>query len=243
MTANQPTILATSGGYREGTRTRLEFGPIVHHAVDLSGSAGRPRICCISTACGDHPALQRDLSEAGRVAGFELTHLTLFPMPNLADIETHLLAQDVVWVHGGSVVNLLAVWRAHRLEEVLRRVWQAGVVLAGISAGSICWHRSGTTDSFGPPLRPVTNGLGFLPYANGVHYDVEVGRRPLVQQLVSDGTLPMTHCTDNGVGLLYRGTDLVGAVSERAGAGAYVVSRSGDRVVEERIEPLLLPGS
>lgn len=198
-------------------------------------------MCCVSTACGDHPALQRDLSEAGRQAGFELTHLTLFPMPNLADIEAHLLAQDVVWVHGGSVVNLLAVWRAHHLDEVLRRVWQAGVVLAGISAGSICWHQSGTTDSFGPPLRPVTEGLGFLPYGNGVHYDTEPGRRTLAHQLVADGTLPTTYCTDEGVGLVYRGTQLVETVSECAGRGAYIVSRSGGRAVEERIEPRVLP--
>jgi len=172
-----------------------------------------------------------------------LTHLTLFPMPNLADIEAHLLSQDVVWVHGGSVVNLLAVWRAHRLDEILRRAWQAGVVLAGISAGSICWHQSGTTDSFGLPLRPVTNGLGFLPYGNGVHYDVEAGRRPLVHQLVAEGSLPTTYCTDDGVGLLYRGTDMVEAISERAGAGAYLVSRSEGRAIEERIEPRLLPAS
>lgn len=241
MVSDQPTILATSGGYREGVRTRIEFGPLVRYAVDLSGASGRPHVCCLSTAAGDPPAMQRDLSEAGRQAGFDVTHLTLFPMPNLEDIEAHLLAQDVVWVHGGSVVNLLAVWRAHHLDEILRRVWQAGVVLAGISAGSICWHQSGTTDSFGPPLRPVTDGLGFLPYGNGVHYDVEPGRRPLANQLVAAGTLPTTYCTDEGVGLVYRGTDLVETVSERAGQGAYVVSRSGDRAIEERIEPRLLP--
>lgn len=241
MGTNQPTILATSGGYREGVRTRLEFGPLVHHAVDLAGSSGRPAVCCVSTACGDDPRLQRDLSEAGRLAGFEMSHLTLFPMPNLVDIEAHLMAQHVVWVHGGSVVNLLAVWRAHDLHEVLHRVWQAGVVLAGISAGSICWFRSGTTDSFGPPLRPVINALGFLPYGNGVHYDVEPQRRPLVHRLVADGTLPTTHCTDDGVGLIYRGTQLVEAVSERAGRGAYLVTRSGNGAVEERLEPRMLP--
>ena len=75
-------------------------------------------------------------------------------------------AQDVVWVNGGSVANLLAVWRVHGLDEILRRVWAAGVVLAGVSAGSICWFEGGTTDSFGPGLQAVTNGMGFLPYAS-----------------------------------------------------------------------------
>jgi peptidase E len=139
------------------------------------------------------------------------------------------------------VANLLAVWRVHELDRIFRRAWEAGVVLTGVSAGSICWFTGGTTDSFGPELRPVTNGLGFLPYGNGVHYDNEARRRPLVHQLVADGTLPVTHCTDDGVGLVYRGTELVEAVSETAGKNAYIVSRDGDTAVEERIEPRLLP--
>jgi peptidase E len=174
------------------------------------------------------------------LAGFNLTHLSLFSMPNMEDIEGHLMEQDVVWVNGGSVANLLAVWRVHGLDEILRRVWQAGVVLAGVSAGSICWFYGGTTDSFGPELRAITDGLGFLPYGNGVHYDSENRRRPLVHRLVADGTLGTTHCTDDGVGMLYRGTELVEAVTEQPGKGAYIVSRDGDHAVEERLETRLL---
>ncbi|MBO0709572.1 MAG: peptidase E, partial [Candidatus Dormibacteraeota bacterium] len=84
--------------------------------------------------------------------------------------------------------------------------------------------------------------LALLPYANGVHYDAEPQRRPLLQKLVGEGTLPDAYATDNGVGLLYRGTELVEAVSEVAGAGAYAVRRTGPgTVTEERIEPRLLP--
>ncbi|GBQ02618.1 hypothetical protein SSP531S_40770 [Streptomyces spongiicola] len=162
-------------------------------------------------------------------------------MPDLDDIEGAVLEHDVVWVMGGSVANLLAVWRVHGLDAVLRRAWQAGVVLSGVSAGSICWFQGGTTDSFGPGLRPLTDALGFLPHGNGVHCDSDLGRRPLVHRLVADGTLPVTHCTDDGVRLVYRGTDLVEAVSERLGKGAYLVVREGDRAVEERISPRLLP--
>jgi peptidase E len=111
----------------------------------------------------------------------------------------------------------------------------------GVSAGSLCWHVGGTTDSFGPELRPVTDGLGLLPYGNGVHYDSEAGRRPLIHRLVADGTLPTAHCTDDGVGLVYRGTDLVAAVTEQPGKGAYVVERRDGRAVEERLEPRALP--
>jgi peptidase E len=238
MPAPQPTILATSGGYRYGERTQLEFNGLVRHAVELSGSArSRPRVTHLGTASGDQRYFNDWMSDAARHAGYELTNLNLFPMPNLDDVEGHLLEQDAVWVNGGSVANLLAVWGVHGLGEVFHRAWQAGVVLAGVSAGSICWYEGGTTDSFGPELRAVTNGLGFLPYGNGVHYDSEERRRPLVHRLVADGTLPTTHCTDDGVGLVYHGTELVEAVSEQDGKGAYVVSRNGDAAVEERIEP------
>jgi peptidase E len=244
--ADAPTVLATSGGYAlnpEGRR-RLDFAPLVHYAVELSGVTGRrPRVCHLGTAGGDQRAFAAELDEAGRAAGFELSHLHLFSMPNVADVECHLLAQDVVWVGGGSVANLLAVWRVHDLDVLLRRVWEAGVALSGVSAGSICWHAGGTTDSFGPELQPVTDGLAFLPYGNGVHYDSEARRRPLVHRLVAEAVLPLTYCTDDGVGLVYRGTELVEAVTERRGAGAYVVERDAltGRAIEQRIEPRLLP--
>lgn len=230
MAADHPTILATSGGYKPGGRTRLEFNHLVHHAVELSGSAGRaPRIAHLGTAGGDQRWFAAELDEAARVAGFDLSHLNLFSMPNVEDMERHLLEQDVVWVNGGSVANLLAVWRVHGLDAIFRRVWEAGVVLAGVSAGSICWFRGGTTDSFGPELRAVTNGLALLPYDNGVHYDSEPRRRPLVHRLVADGTLGETHCTDDGVGLVYRGTSLAEAVTEVPGKLAYrVTARAGD---------------
>ena len=243
MTAAAPTILATSGGYVPGVRTSVEFGPLVHHAVGLAGVTRRPRVCHLGTAGGDQAGFRSEVDEAARLSGFDLARLRLFSMPNVEDIEGFLLDQDVVWVGGGSVANLLAVWRVHGLDAVLRRVWQAGVVLAGVSAGSICWYVGGTTDSFGPELRAVTDGIGLLPFGNGVHYDSEAGRRPLVHRLVADGSLPTTHCTDDGVGLVYRGTELVGAVTERVGKAAYVVRAVDGAAVEERIEPMTLPGA
>lgn len=241
MPADQPTILATSGGYRPASRTFLEFDALVHHAVELSGAAGRPKLTFVGTAGGDQRFFNDHVHQAGRVAGFDISTLDLFPMPTYDDVAGHLLDQDVIWVNGGSVANLLAVWSVHDLGASMRAAWEAGVVLSGVSAGSICWYVGGTTDSFGPELRAVTNGLALLPYGNGVHYDSEERRRPLVHELVADGTLPTTHCTDDGVGLVYHGTELVEAVSERAGKGAYVVTREDGEAVEERIEPRRLP--
>jgi peptidase E len=141
-----------------------------------------------------------------------------------------------VWVFGGSVAGLLAMWRLHGVDVAMRTAWQAGVVLTGVSAGSICWHVGGTTDSFGPDLRPVTDGLALVKFSNGVHYDSEPQRRPLFQRLIADGTLPDGYATDDGAGVLYRGADFVEAVSERDGAAAYFVAAAdGDSTEEVRL--------
>src|SRR5215210_6453841 len=245
MPADAPTILATSGGYRRADRHQVAFSPLVRHAVELSGATGRaPRVCHLGTAGGDQRSFNAELDDAARTAGFALSHLNLFSMPSVEDVEGHLHAQDVVWVNGGSVANLLAVWRVHGLDDIFERVWQAGVVLSGVSAGSICWFVGGTTDSFGPDLRPVRNGLALLPYGNGVHYDSEERRRPLLHRLVADGTLPTSYATDDGVGLSYEGTELVEVVADRAGVAAYRVERNEDgAAVETRIEPRLLAGA
>jgi peptidase E len=228
-------ILATSGGFKLGGpgRMRLRRNGLVNHALALSGKQ-RPRLCFLGTATGD--AVERIARVYDAFAGaddVQLTHLELFPMPNLEDPAAHLLAQDVIWVGGGSVANLLAVWRVHGLDEIFREAWEQGIVLAGVSAGSLCWHVGGTTDSFGSELRPVTNGLGLIPGSNGVHYDSEEQRRPLYQRLVGDGTLPDGYATDDGVGLHYIGTELHEVVGEIPDAAAYRVERTGPGEVRE----------
>jgi peptidase E len=235
MPAEAPTILATSGGLRPAQRTRKEFSALSEYAVELSGVTGRPpRICFVATAIGDDLSMRHSLSEAASLRGWHSSELALFPMPNVEDIGALLLEQDVVWVSGGSVAGLLAMWRLHRVDDALRRAWEAGVVLTGVSAGSICWHIGGTTDSFGPTLQPVTDGLAFLPYSNGVHYDSEPQRRPLFRRLIAEGTLPPGYATDDGAGLLYRGANFVEAVSEKDGARAYYVDAQGETPLDVR---------
>ncbi len=234
MTADQPTIVATSIGFDVRGRDQYDWlpGPIFDLCAERSGASGPPRLCFVPTASGDNLTYITAVYSAlgGR---FLTSHLEVFGMPNYDDVRGHLLDQDIVWVGGGSVANLLALWRLHGWDEHLRAAWEAGVVLGGVSAGSICWHVGGTTDSFGPQLRPVTNGLGLLPYSNGVHYDGEAQRRPLYHSLIADGTLPAGYATDDGVGLVYAGTELVEAVADRDDCHAYSVGLEGGRVVEE----------
>ncbi|WP_298208423.1 peptidase E [Ferrimicrobium sp.] len=237
----QPTILATSGGLIRGNRTEVAFGPLLHYALDLSGAA-HPKLAYLGTAMGDDSARGLRMIEAGRSVGVPVDLLNLFPMPNVDDLEDYLLSHDVIWVGGGSVANLLALWRLHGLDLALRRAWQAGVVLGGVSAGSLCWHQGGTTDSFSPELSLITNGLAFLPYSNGVHYDSEPRRRPLFRQLIAQGLLSDGYATEDGTGLVFRGTTLVEAVTEVKGKLAYSVQRRGTEVDEQPLETRPLAG-
>lgn len=237
VSTKTPTILATSGGVSGSSRLSWEIGPLTRHAVELAGVAGRaPRVCFLGTACGDDRALTTTFYDNAWRAGWTGSHIALFPMPNLDALREHLLTRDVVWVWGGSVAGLLAVWRLHGLDHLMHEAWQEGVVLTGVSAGSICWHIGGTTDSFGPEL-DMTNGLALLPWSNCVHYDSEPKRRPLFQSLVADGTLPTGYATDDGAGLLYRGPDMVEVLAERSNARAYRVEREeGGTAVETPLD-------
>jgi peptidase E len=238
MTADSPTILATSGGIVPGIRTRFQFAPLTDYAIELAGVSARPpKVCFLTTAQGDNPAVVASLYEAAMVRGLNASHLITFPMPNIANVTEHLLEQDVIWVVGGSVAGLLAMWRLHEYDVALRAAWQSGVVLTGVSAGSICWHVGGTTDSFGPELRPVTNGLSFVPFSNAVHYDSEDQRRPLFHALVASEVLPAGYATDDGVGVLYRGTEFVEAVTEEDDKAAYWVERGANTdALETRLD-------
>jgi peptidase E len=243
-------IMATSGGLLPTERwTGPMVGRTIRRMLELA-RRDRPRVCVINTASGDDPAGYVRAYGALGALGCDVTHLQLFVQPN-APVREHVLAADVVWVGGGSVANLLAVWRLHGLDAVLREAYHEGVVLGGVSAGSICWHLGGPTDSYGPELRAVTDGLGLLPYGNGVHYDGEPRRRPMVHQLVRDGVFDVVYATDDRVGILYEDEVPVEVVADVAPGGpaagaagatlrapaAWRVERVGGEVRETRLDP------
>jgi peptidase E len=195
----------------------------IDYALGLTGKR-EPRICVLNTAAGDDPRWAMLMYD--RLAGHpaRLSHLALFPMPNVADPADLLLSQDVIFVGGGSVANMLAVWRVHELDRIMRKAWDAGIVLAGSSAGGICWFEGGTTDSFGRELRPFTDGLGLLSGSFCPHYNSEPGRRPLYHRLISEGTLPGGIACDDGVGVHFVDETLTEVLADRPGSCAYRVS-------------------
>jgi peptidase E len=235
-------IVASSGGFvGTGLWGVMRPGRVFQRALDLSGK-DRPRVLFILTASGDDPQYLAAMYSALADANCVVDHLALFPQPN-RPVNEAIERADVVWVGGGSVANLLALWRLHGVDTSLRSAWESGTVLGGVSAGSICWHVGGPTDSFGKELMPVTNALGFLPYGNGVHYDSEEQRRPLLHELVRTGVLPVSYATDDRVAIVYRGIEPVEVVTDLpdSSSAAYRVSFDGKDVVEERLEPGPLP--
>src|SRR5262245_46261812 len=165
-------------------------------------------------------------------------------MPNAADPEDLLLSQDMVFVGGGSVANMLAVWRVHGVDLIMRRAWEAGVVLSGISAGALCWFTSGTTDSFGVDLRPFTGGLGLLAPSYCPHYDSESRRRPLYQSLVADGSLPPGIACEDGAAAHFMDDELAAIVADAPGPRGYSVGRSAaGTATEVALETKVLEGA
>jgi dipeptidase E len=232
-TADRRRIVAIGGGgFSDGEDPELD-----DFILSLTGK-DEPRVCFLGQASGDDPGYFARFVDAfaGRA---KPTRLKLFNR-DVVDLERFLLDQDLVYVGGGNTANLLAVWHLHGLDRALRAAWEAGVVLAGLSAGSICWFEAGTTDSFGKDLQPLTNGLGFLPGSHCPHYDGEATRRPAYHHLVGEGLLPDGWAVDDGAAIHFVGTDVREVVTAREGATAYRVERSGDGVTETRMDARLL---
>jgi dipeptidase E len=191
----------------------------------LLGLARGPRVLFDTTA-----SPQSD--ELPELDGTDLTPLSFYPWPP-DDLRELALAHDVVFVGGGNTANLLAVWRVHGFDVILREAWESGILLCGWSAGMICWFEACVTDSFGPQLAGLRDGLGFLPGSACPHYDGEELRRPVYERLVREG-FPAGIALDDGAGAHFVGMELHEVVASTATAGGYAVSADGERPLEVR---------
>jgi peptidase E len=150
-----------------------------------------------------------------------------------SDLEKFVAEQDVIYVGGGNTANLLVLWRRHGLDVLLRQAWSRGTVLAGVSAGMICWFKGGVTDSFGG-LEPLDDGVGLLDATACPHYDGEPDRRPTYHRAIAAG-MKAGYAADDGAALYFRGQELVEVVGSRPQAGAYRVEQVGGHVIETRL--------
>ncbi len=218
-------IVGLGGAGDTPEQTRL----LHDYALALTGKE-RPRVLFVPTAVGDDESYSFWFYERFALRA-EAATLTTFPWPppNLREL---VLGQDAIYVSGGNTANMLAIWRTHGIDALMREAWENGVVLFGASAGMICWFEAGVTDSFGPGLEGL-DCLGLLPGSACPHYDGEERRRPRFRELVDAG-FPEGVAAEDGVGLHYVGTELHEVVTCHPGAAAYRVTRDGEERLEAR---------
>jgi dipeptidase E len=196
-------------------------------------NAERPRVCFLPQASGDADHYIVRFYRAFAATRCEASHISLFRREQgPADIRHHLLSQDLIYVGGGSVVSLLGVWKAHGIDEILRECWEAGVILCGLSAGSLCWFAESVTGFHGEPAR--LEGLGLLPFSNCVHYERKSDRRESYHRFLREGMRP-GYAAEDGAALHFIGEELSQVVASRPEARGYRLDVSGQRVVEMRI--------
>jgi dipeptidase E len=196
------------------------------------GLARGPRVCFVPTASSESPELVIRFYETYAPKA-EPTHLSFFPWPP-DELREFVLSQDVIYVGGGNTANMLAVWRVHGMDAALREAWEDGVVLCGSSAGMICWFEAGVTDSFGPQLEGMRDGLGFLPGSACPHYDGEELRRPRYRELVDAG-FPPGYAAEDGVALHFVGERMAEVVTALPDKRAYRVEPGSEQPLEARV--------
>jgi peptidase E len=223
-----PRIVAMGGG-------SLDFGrvdPLLEDFLFSLLGRDRPRICFVPTASADDRRVVAGFFDAFATRA-DATWLPLFERRD-ADLRALILEQDAIFVWGGNTANMLAIWRLHGLDTILREAWAKGVVLAGMSAGAICWFEAGVTDSFGPELAPLRDGLGILAGSCCPHYDGEVQRRPTYRRLVAEG-LPGGYALDDAAALVFHDRELHEVIAATPEARAYGVEMGPDGVIERAL--------
>jgi dipeptidase E len=225
---SQTQIIALGGG---GFSMEPD-NPLLDEYLLAQTGKPSPAVCFLPTASGDADGYIVKFYEAFGRLPCQPTHLSLFRPPK--DLEAFVLAQDAVYVGGGNTKSMLALWREWGLDRMLRQAWRQGVVLGGLSAGSICWFEEGLTDSLTGRLTALPC-LGFLQGSNCPHYDGEPNRRPAYQSLIERGEMLAGLAADDGVALHFVDQELAHVVSSRPGAAAYSVTQTSSGVEEKEI--------
>ena len=222
-------IIAIGGGgfYRDPDNLKLE-----RYILQQCG-ASEPRVAFIATASAEPDSYLVSFYASFLKLGCRPTHLSLFK--RTPDLRSYLLHQDVIYVGGGNTKSMLAVWREWGIPDLLREAWDSGIVLAGVSAGAICWFDGGLTDSWAGGLR-FLECLGFLPGSCCPHYDGEAERRPSLHRLLARGDMPPGVAIEDWTGVHFQNNEIHRVVSAKSGSRAYSV-----RAVNGSIQEVALP--
>ncbi|MFZ4714669.1 MAG: GNAT family N-acetyltransferase [Bacteriovoracaceae bacterium] len=215
--------------------------PLLDKYVLSLSSKSKPKICFLATASGDAQGYIDRFYNAFKHFNCEPSHLSLFKT-QILDFSQFLLSQDIIYVGGGNTKNMLVLWKEWGLDKVLTTAYEKGIVLAGLSAGSICWFEQGMTDSI-PGSITKLNCLGLIRGSNCPHYNSELQRRPSYLKMVGENKILGGIATDDGVGLHYVDGHLERVVSSHPDAKAYRLSRdAAGGVSEKQVIPTYLGG-
>ncbi|WP_313894820.1 peptidase E [Psychrobacillus sp.] len=223
-------IIALGGG---GFSMEPE-NPLLDRYILQQSSKKRPKICFIGTASGDAESYINRFYDFFQKEECEPTHLSLFK-PSTKDIRKLVMEQDILYVGGGNTKNLVALWKEWELDKIIRQAYDEGIILSGISAGSLCWFEEGTTDSYGDELEPISC-FGLIRGSNCPHYDGEENRRPTYQKMIKEQIIGPGYVADDGAALHFVDEKLHQVVSSRPQACGYYV----DKDTEEKLSTIYL---
>lgn len=212
--------------------------PLLDTYILKQSDKEKPKICFVGTASGDANNLIEAFYSSFEKYNCQPSYISLF-RGHTDKIEEFILDQDIIYVGGGNTRNLLVLWKEWGLDSILKKAYQNGIILSGISAGSICWFEEGLTDSVPNQLNKL-NCLGILKGSNCPHFNEEENRRPKFKELIENGTMVSGIGADDGVGLHYIDEKLVNIISSRPKANAYKISMENGQLTEEVLKPKYL---
>ena len=215
--SDRRTVVAIGGG---------GFSPLIDaYSLSFTGKS-QPKVCFLPTASGDAEGYIENFYAHFNALTPHTSHLSLTRY-NQPKLHQHLLEQDLIYVGGGNSFQMLLVWRVHDVDKTLKKAWEQGCVLTGLSAGSICWFNGSITDSWGHPYQLLDDGLGLLPGSHCPHYDAEPERPAIYENFIAQGTLPAGIAIDDHCAVRYQGTDRAEIVCAQPGHQAYAITQIG----------------
>ncbi len=217
-------IIALGGG---GFGSGLENLKLDEYLLSLC-PASAPKVCFIPTANGDSLDYIGRFEAVYKSLGAQISVFQLFRSQTWTGTpEEMLLDQDLIFVGGGSTMNMMLLWQAWGIDTILRKAYEQGTILAGISAGANIWFEQCTTDSLGPGIQ-VMNCLGWLPGSFTPHYDSEPERKPLLRQMLREQTIAPGYAATDGAAVHFVDEAFQRVITDREGAAAFEVDRDGD---------------
>lgn len=224
-------ILLTGGAY----------GPVwMKYLIGLTGK-DKPKICFMPTASGDNPAYINYWLESAKKLPIDpyVQRVFIESSSQKMSFEESLLGMDAILVPGGNTLDMMALWKAHGIDKVLKKAWENGIVLTGSSAGAICWFHEGLSDSRPKALSKV-DCLGFLKGSISPHYHSSKDRATIYQQMILAGQIKPGYGLDENAGLYFENETIAKVLAGDAKSKVYKVSVEGGNIAEQVLEPVLI---